>query len=262
MLELYHSINSVCAQKVRIVLAEKGLEYKEHLMTLGGDQFDPAYMQLNPNAVVPTLIHDGQPIVESSVILYYLDETFPTKPLMPASPIARAKVRLFNKLIDEYVHNSCTILTFATAFHPALLRLSPEAREAGFAKSPSKKRSEFKRDVVANGLDSIFVGDALEHHEKLLTWIGDAMKGGPYLVGDTFSIADAAVIPYILRLDLLRLSRLWDRHPGVAGWWERVRKRPSTEQAITKRMTEADWAPFKNFQPDPWPKVQTLLYAA
>ena len=64
MLELYHSVNSVCAQKVRIALAEKGLEYKEHLMTLAGDQFDPAYMKLNPNAVVPTLIHDGHAIIE------------------------------------------------------------------------------------------------------------------------------------------------------------------------------------------------------
>ena len=58
MLELYHSINSVCAQKVRVVLAEKGLEYGDRLMTLRGDQFDPEYMQLNPNAVVPTLVHD------------------------------------------------------------------------------------------------------------------------------------------------------------------------------------------------------------
>src|SRR5215471_2971059 len=118
MLELYHSINSVCAQKVRIALAEKELPYQEHLMTLGGDQFDPAYMKLNPNAVVPTLVHNGQPIIESSVILYYLDEAFPEKPLMPAAPLARAKVRLFNKLIDEYVHNSCTILTFAICISP------------------------------------------------------------------------------------------------------------------------------------------------
>jgi glutathione S-transferase len=156
MLELYHSINSVCAQKVRIALAEKGLPYEEHLMTLGGDQFDPAYMKLNPNAVVPTLIHDGQPLIESSVILYYLDEAFPERPLMPAPPLARARVRLFNKLIDEYVHNSCTILTFATAFRPGLLKLSPEEREAGLAKAPSKQRSAYKRDVVAQGLDSPF----------------------------------------------------------------------------------------------------------
>ena len=116
MLELYHSVNSVCAQKVRIALAEKGLEYREHLMTLRGDQFDAAYMKLNPNAVVPTLIHDGRPVIESSVILYYLDEAFPKPSLMPADPHQRAAVRLYNKLIDEYVHNSCTILTFATAF--------------------------------------------------------------------------------------------------------------------------------------------------
>ncbi len=69
MLELYHNVNSVCAQKVRIALTEKELECKEHLMTLRGDQFDPAYMKLNPNAVVPTLVHDGRPIVESSIIL-------------------------------------------------------------------------------------------------------------------------------------------------------------------------------------------------
>src|SRR5215475_3017091 len=99
MLELYHSINSVCAQKVRIALAEKGLEYTDHLMLLGGDQFDPAYMKLNPNAVVPTLVHDGVPVIESSTILYYIDEVFPTPPLMPRDPHARARVRLYNKLI-------------------------------------------------------------------------------------------------------------------------------------------------------------------
>ncbi len=122
MLELYHNINSVCAQKVRIALVEKGLQAKEHLMTLRGDQFDPAYMKLNPNAVVPTLVHDGHVIMESSIILYYLDDAFPEKPLMPKAPLDRVKVRMFNKFIDEYLHNSCMILTFATAFRPAFLR--------------------------------------------------------------------------------------------------------------------------------------------
>jgi glutathione S-transferase len=261
VLELYHSIDSVCAQKVRIALAEKGLSYEEHLMTLGGDQFDPVYMKLNPNAVVPTLIHDGQPIIESSVILYYLDDAFPKKPLMPTAPLARAKVRLFNKLIDEYVHNSCTILTFATAFRPGLSKLSPEEREAGLAKAPSKQRSEYKRDVVTYGLDSRFVREAVEHHEKLLTWIEDAVKVGPYLAGDHYSLADVAVIPYVLRLELLSLSGMWNRRPGVAAWWERVRQRASTEQAIFERMTALDAAPFRNLQPNPWTKVQELLAA-
>ena len=73
MLELYHNINSVCAQKVRIALAEKGHEAKEHLLTLQGDQNNPAYMKLNPNAVVPTLIHDRRVIIESTVIMHHVD---------------------------------------------------------------------------------------------------------------------------------------------------------------------------------------------
>jgi glutathione S-transferase len=262
MFELYHSINSVCAQKVRIALAEKGLHAKEHFLTLRGDQFDPSYMKLNPNAVVPTLVHDGHAIVESSLILYYLDDAFPEKPLMPPAPLTRFKVRMFNKFIDEYLHNSCMILTFATAFRPAFLAMSPQEREAQISRTPIRKRAEYKRDVVAHGLESKFVREALDDHNKLLGWINDAMAVGPYLAGDTFSHADIATIPYVLRLELLQLARLWERLPAVGAWWERVRKRPSVEQTITSRMTENDWAPFKAIQPDPWPKVSELLAAA
>jgi glutathione S-transferase len=262
MLELYHSVNSVCAQKVRIALAEKGLDYHEHLMTLAGDQFDPAYMKLNPNAVVPTLVHDGYPVIESSTILYYIDEVFPQPPLMPVDPKRRAQVRLYNKLIDEYLHNSCTILSFATAFRERFARMTPEAREAELAKSPSKTRSEYKRDVVARGLDSRFVVDALAHHEKLLGWMVESLKTGPYLAGDAYSLADVAVTPYILRLELVNLAKMWERRPGVAQWWDRVRKRSATEAAVFKRMTAADAAPFKNLRPDPWPKVRELLATA
>jgi len=262
MLELYHSINSVCAQKVRIALAEKSLTAKEHLMTLRGDQFDPAYLKLNANAVVPTLIHDGTPITESAVILYYIDELFPQPPLMPREPLARAQVRQYNKLIDEYLHNSCMILTFATAFRPAFLKMTPEARDAEFAKSPLKRRAEYKRSVTTHGLDSEYVADAIDYHRKLLSWMARSLERGPYLAGDTFSNAEAAVIPYILRLELLRLTGLWEQYPAVAEWWQRMRNRPSVQDTIFKRMTEADWAPFKNLSPDPWPKVQQLLKAA
>ena len=153
LLELYHSINSVCAQKVRIALTEKGQEAKDHIMTLRGDQFEPAYLKLNPNGVVPTLIHDGEPITESSLILYYIDDAFPEPPLMPTQPRQRHRVRMYNKLIDEYVHNSCTILTFATAFRPAFLKMTPEAWQAEINKTPLKRRAEYKRSVIEHGLE-------------------------------------------------------------------------------------------------------------
>ena len=115
---------------VRIALLDKGIEATEHLMNLGGDQFNPAYLKLNPNAVVPTIVHDGQPIIESSVILGYLDEAFSGPTLTPAAPQDRARMRLFLKLIDEYIHDSCTIITFATAFRDGALKRTVE-NEAG-----------------------------------------------------------------------------------------------------------------------------------
>jgi hypothetical protein len=171
-------------------------------------------------------------------------------------------VRMYNKLIDEYVHNSCMILTFATAFRPAFLKMAPEVWQAEINKTPLKRRAEYKRSVIERGLDSEFAVDALAQHEKLLSWMTDSLKGGPYLAGDSFSNADCTVIPYILRLELLKLGGMWDRYPAIADWWLRMRTRPSVKAAIFDRMSEADWAPFKNLTPDPWPRVQALLKVA
>jgi glutathione S-transferase len=142
------------------------------------------------------------------------------------------------------------------------MKLTPEQREVEYAKSPSKRRTEFKRDVVANGLESKFIQEAVEYYDKMLHWADDALKDGPYLAGDAYSLADAAVIPYVLRAELLRMSQLWDRYPRVGEWWGRMKHRPSVDEGIWSRMDESDWAPFKSIQDDPWPKVQGFLKAA
>jgi glutathione S-transferase len=104
MLTLYHGRTSVCSIKARLALAEKGVSFDSRLMMLRGDQFDPGYMRLNPNAVVPTIVHDGRSVVESTVIMHYVDEVFPGPALMPADPLARSNVRMMTKLVDEHVH--------------------------------------------------------------------------------------------------------------------------------------------------------------
>jgi glutathione S-transferase len=262
LLEHYHNINSVCAQKVRIALAEKELDVKEHLLTLRGDQHDPAYRKLNPNGVVPTLVHDGRAIVESALILYYLDEAFPDPPLMPKEPLLHHRVRLYNKLVDEYVHNSCMILTFATAFRANFLKMRREDWLAEINKTPLKRRAEYKRSVIEHGLESEFVTDAVAQHKKLLSWMDQSLQSGAYLAGDGFSNADCAVIPYLMRLELLKLGGMWDHYPAIGDWWTRMRERSSVKAAIVGRMTEGDWAPFKNLASDPWPAVQTIMKAA
>jgi len=157
---------------------------------------------------------------------------------------------------------TCIILTFGTAFRPRFLKMAPQERDTEFFKSPIPRRAEYKRDVVNNGLDSPYVREALAHHQKLFAWMEEALARGPYLAGNSYSLAECAVIPYLLRLELLRLNALWDRRAGIADWWHRMRARESTQTSIFARMTETDWAPFRNLQSDPWPKVQELLNAA
>jgi len=90
-LKLYHSTTSVCAMKVRLALEEKALAWESELLSLQrGDQHDPAYLKLNPNGVVPTLVDEGRVVIESTLIIEYLDEAFPQAPLMPSEPYRRA----------------------------------------------------------------------------------------------------------------------------------------------------------------------------
>jgi glutathione S-transferase len=261
MLMLYHGRTSVCSVKARLALAEKGVRFESRLLTLRGDQFDPEYMALNPNAVVPTLVHDGNVIIESTVIMRYVDEAFAGPRLTPSDPLAAAKLRMTEKLMDEYVHNSCTTLTFATANRAQLARLSPNDLEAEFAKSPDAKRSEIKRQVIKHGLDAPLIGDALRQHQKLLDRIEQAMQDGLFIAGSGYSLADAAATPYLWRLDKLRLARMWDHRPGVARWYERMRQRPSFKTAVEDWLTPADHERYAS-TPDPWPKVREIIQAA
>jgi glutathione S-transferase len=242
-------------------LAEKGVAFESALMTLRGDQFDPGYMKLNPNAVVPTLVHDRKVIIESTVIMHYVDEAFAGAPLMPSDPLARANARMTEKFMDEYVHVSCMTITFATANRASLARLNPEDMEAELAKAPDPKRSEIKRQVVARGLDAAPVAEALRQQERLLDHIAAAIEHAPYIAGSSWSLADAAATPYVWRLDKLKLARMWDARPGVAAWYERVRQRPSFKTAVEDWLTAADHERYAN-EPDPWPKVREILRAA
>ena len=261
MLTLYHGRTSVCSIKARLALAEKGVRFDSQLMTLRGDQFDPGYMKLNPNAVVPTIVHDGRVVIESTVIMHYVNEAFPGPALMPADPFARSKVRMMTKLMDEYVHVACMTLTFATANREWLARMTPQEMKAELAKSPDRNRAEIKRQVITHGLDAPLVVDAIHQHQKLLDGIEAAIKDGPYLAGEQWSVADGAATPYVWRLDKLKLARMWNDRPGVRAWYDRVRSRPSFKAGVDDWLSPADIERYAH-APDPWPKVQQILQAA
>src|SRR6476469_10084331 len=92
---LYNAPQSTCSQRVRFVLNAKRLPFEEkRLDLLAGDQLKPEYLALNPNGVVPTLDHDGNIVIDSSVIIEYLDEVAPEPArFTPHEPLARGKMR-------------------------------------------------------------------------------------------------------------------------------------------------------------------------
>jgi len=234
MLYLYHGTTSVCAIKVRLTIAEKALPWEGEVLWLQrGDQYRPDYLRLNPNAVVPTLVHDGKVIIESSLIMEYLDETFPDIPLMPRDPYARSRVRLWLKRVDE-LHVHCGTITAAVAFRRYFMRQTPDGRDAYVARMlDSGKRDRLQR-IMDHGLAAPDAMDAARRYDTFVAAMESALGQSDYLVGNSFTLADAAAIPYINRADMLGLAGLWEnRRPHVADWYASMRQRPSFNSAIT-----------------------------
>ena len=121
-LELYHNDMSTCAQKVRLTLSEKELDWKSHHLDLRkGESRTLDYKKLNPKAVVPTLIDDGKIICESTVIMEYLEDAYPNKSVMPTEPIARARVRNWIKQLDEGLHAAVATISGTVAFRHQMI---------------------------------------------------------------------------------------------------------------------------------------------
>lgn len=264
MLHLYHGSTSVCSIKVRLALAEKGLEWSGEVLDLQrGDQHRPEYAKLNPNEVVPTLAHDGRIVLESTLIAGYLDEAFPKPPLMPADPYARVIARLWMKKVDDYLHASCSAVTFATANRKVLLRKTPAELEAHLASVPDPSYRERLRLSITHGLTAPHVAQAVRNFDKYIGEMETTLSRQPYLAGADYSLAEAAATPYVNRAEMLGMDRLWaGRRPRVTDWLARVRARPSFDRAITEWLSAADRERFDIPRDETWQKVQQILDAA
>ncbi|HTY68002.1 MAG TPA: glutathione S-transferase family protein [Alphaproteobacteria bacterium] len=267
MIELYHHGSSVCAAKVRFALAEKGVEWTGHYIDiLKGEQFDPAYLRINPKAVVPTLVHDGHVIVESTVICEYIDEVFPDPPLKPATPVARAEMRQWTKAVDELLHPACGEITFACSHRHTVSRLGPEGVARFLASTPPISVTagwhERKKEIVRLGLAAPGIDKSLRLYDAYLQKMEDALATRCWLAGDAFSLADIALTPYVTRLDMMSMSEMWTAsRPRLADWYERIKARPTYKPQFR------DWCPadltadLATFGARSWPEARRLLAA-
>ena len=262
LLELYHNAISACSQKVRFCLEEKGLEWTDHHMNLrAGDQQTPAYLALNPLGVVPTLVHDGAVIPESTVINEYLDDIAPAPPLRPAAPATAARMRLWTKLLDEWIDADTDVISNALAFRHQKLALGPDKLRELIAKMPDPAKRARYQSVVYEGTASPLFIDAIKRFARLIGALDDALEAGPWLAGREISLADLGYAPYLTRLEHLRLHRVRDDKPRVADWYERIKERPAYGRSHRDWFDEKYLTLMAEKGDEAWPGVAAALGA-
>ena len=264
MLTLYHQGSSVCAAKVRVVLYEKQLEWEPiYIDVLKGEQFDPDYLKLNPNAVVPTLVHDGKVVIESTVICEYLDDVFPGLTLRPTDAYASAQMRIWTKRVDERLHPMTSVLTYTASHRNSILaQNSKEQVEKIINETRDPVKRARKREWIEMGMDAPTARQAVAEFQHTLIDMDNVLAGQPWLAGDTYSLADAALTPYVNRLSMLSMDEFWLRYANVADWFDRIRARASFEPAVLKWVPEDLTKSLASNGAQSWPRVAEILEAS
>lgn len=262
MLTLYHFPSSVCAAKVRLVLHEKNLEWKSRIIEiLRGEQFEPWYVALNPNAVVPTLVHDGEPICESAVICEYLDDVFPEPAMRPADLVDRSVMRIWSSDVDTYMNGICAGITFPATHRHEILKMSSEELQKFYDGHTDKDKLARRKRLIEMGYQSPDAEHAVLVYDKFLNKLEERLKEtGAWLAGDSYSIADAAATPYLVRLDMLNYQEWWKHsRPHLDDWYERIKARQSFKPAMIDIMPSKFAADMGSRGTSYWPEVRTIL---
>ncbi len=245
MLELYHANHSTCSQKVRLCLAEKDLTFESRLINLGtNEHLTPEYLAINPNGVVPTLIHDGRVIRDSGVICEYLEEVFPDTPLMPTDPVDRAEVRAWVRYLDEVPTSAVRVPSFNMAFLPRYDGLDDDAFQAEQA-DIRPLRKHFYEKMGRKGFDDTEVHNAIEQFRSTIVRMDRQLDITPWLSGQALGLADFIATPLIDRMDDLGFAAIWeDGAPGVTDWLARIRARSSFAQAFYTKSRLSEFLPI------------------
>ena len=252
MLTVYEHNESVCCQKVRIVLSEKDIPHEVIMLSFEKrEQHTPEFEAINPKGKVPVIIHDGRVITESTIIIEYLDDAFPGPQLMPQDPYWRARRRLWARWIDDEMH----IPHIATlSFNIAMTHLLGYKKEVS-AQGPRGEPPPF----MFAGIESKEMLHSLQAYQRFLTEMDGTLAENRWLAGPDFSLADIDVVPYVWRLKNLNLSALWDYMPRIQDWLDRVSSRKSfREQIMDSELPE--WVgSMRERGKEAWPKIAQML---
>ena len=176
-------------------------------------------------------------------------------------------MRVWTKAVDEDIHPACAEVTFSSCHRHIIKRLPPKDYEAFLDSTPSQSVTPRwharKKEIVTQGFNAPGLGEKYLLYDSYLAKMDTTLKRQPWLAGETFSLADIAMTPYVNRLDMLGMSQMWTRsRPRVTDWFERIKARPTFKPALL------DWCPpdltddLLKFGRQSWPSVEYLLAQA
>ena len=233
MMRLHYAPGSAHSASVRIALAEKGLEPELHRLNLVHfDQHAAAYVARNRHGTVPMLEDDGHALIETFLILEYLDDTHPDPPLLGDDPRQRYLARKWGKYVETHIASHLAIARWA-ALHgkvteeavPGLANLHTARCELWL-----RARSGFDNDQLAVSAQALRL--AAER-------VAADLVGRDWLAGDRFTYADIAVYPHLAQFGAFGLAVA----PAVDDWLKRVAARPSVQAIAADLFTVATMGP-------------------
>jgi len=235
MLKLYHAEPLANSLKALIPLKEKGLAFESVYVDLHKfEQHEPWFVAINPEGQVPVLDHDGTIITQSSVINEYLEDAFPdAPPLRPADPVGKARMRIWNKFIDEHVMNYVSIHGWHRMVGVIARSIEAGQFEQLVARIPLHEQRE-KWKTARSGFSPADLANATRKIEVAVDKVEQQLRQTPYLAGDQFTLA---VINFLSHC-ALALERMFPemnvkvRAPRLVEWIGRVTARPGVKAAL------------------------------
>ena len=233
MIKLYYSWYSICSEKVLICLFEKGLLFESEQVDLFKfEQVRDEYLSINPNGKVPTLVHDDNILIESTLINEFLDDNYPKVRLIPDNPHQRFEMRTWVHYAQENMFPSAGLISQVHFVAEELKSRWPkEELERLIGKKVSKIGAAKQLKAVTDGVDSEDFENANDKFADAIDLMEAALEqNGPWLVGD-YSLADIAVAPNLYRMHCLGMENFWkDHHPRVTDWYERLTAREAFQK--------------------------------
>jgi glutathione S-transferase len=228
---LYDAAKSPCGRRVRMTLIEKGFEFEIRWLNLAFmDQKQSWYLLLNPNGVVPTLLHNKRTVYDSNVINEYLDSLQSEHQLIPGPRDLQIEMRMWMAFEMEW----------AKPFREAIYQTYGKQRlqNTGItedqleveihSRSDNAAYVQLAKKILIEEPDQDLLSGRIDILMERMSWMENVLSDKrKWLLGDEFSLADITLAPRLDLFSLIGVDDFYQRFPNIDTYMKGIFKRPS-----------------------------------